>query len=261
MKTKRFEGKVGDAVAEWIDGPDLVLRRAHVIDERGRGETACVLVRADTVLGPDDSWYRRADGVRATARGKPMVRGGEVHLHGLWLPEFGDKSIAGAANVKGALAAGSGANILDPRQRAVADHVRDLCAIFGVEAHTLNERLAANQKDPDDLAHNGLRKFAVGAIVHLAHEIDVAWQGKGVGVPRQGLRAVAEVPQLAGVHRGTLASFHAQFAALCGFRPNGTGGAGEPRSELGRFVRDRYRAVRTRAVEAAAVAAVDTNND
>lgn len=199
--------------------------------------------------------YRRRDGARITSAGKTPAQGPVCRIVGLW--KYGETDpITGVSSCRRALRAGavSQCEIKDPRQLVLAQYVPEICAVFGVDPDSLRERTAADQTDPDDLAHNGLRKFAVGAVVHLAYEIDVAWSGRGGGVSRQGLRAVAEVPQLQGVHRGTLGSFREQFAALAGLGVDDRGRVREPRSGVGRYVRDRYVEIRRAAVEAAALA-------
>lgn len=252
MTTRRYDGAVGDdACVAFYDGETIVgLHRAPVVGQAHRAATGdIVIVECDGRM-----WFRRDNGTRLTYAGKPYTRDTGSRLRGPWL--YGDtSSFSGVEACAAAIRQAAGDGVADPRQQAIARSVPALCDLFGVDQWTLRERLTSESHDMVALAHNGLRKFAVGAIVHLASEIDVAWTGRGGGVARQGLRAVSEVPQLEGIHRGTLGRFRDQFAVLCGLGVDERGKVREPLSGVGRFVRDRYAQIRSTAV-AEAIAAV-----
>lgn len=228
----------------------IKLHHAQVVAQAHRAKVGdIVIVECDGRM-----WFRRDNGAPLTTSGKPYVRDTGCRLRGPWL-YGGNSPITGAEACSAAIRQAAGDGVADPRQQAIARSVPTLCDLFGVDQWTLRERLTSESHDMVALAHNGLRKFAVGAIVHLASEIDVAWTGRGGGVARQGLRAVSEVPQLEGIHRGTLGRFRDQFAVLCGLGVDERGKVREPLSGVGRFVRDRYAQIRSTAVAEAIAAA------
>jgi hypothetical protein len=238
MKTKRYKGKVGDMVAIGrYDGEDLDgLYMAMVTDDVG-GATALVdRVKVDgEQVAP--MWFGRDFGMAVTAAGNDPARPSKYRLLGAWDPAWGDADIEGAAEVKAAKrrarAAKAGTATKGPA-KGLAQAVADICQMFGVESDALRHRLPADPKDADDMAHNCLRKFAIGGIAHLAAEA-------ATGSPH---KAIAEVPALQGIHRGTIASFRDQFVAFAGL---GTDGASQPvqaRSFLGRCARERYLDIR-----------------
>lgn len=249
-----YEGKVGDiaAVGRYEGSTLVALHKMEVVDEirAGVGHRVALLPSGQARR----LWFLRLDGVRVSSRGEPL-QDPEHRLLGAWNDAWGDADIEGPTAAAAALRKAVAAKVQDPRQRSVARCVGDLCALFGVDPDTLATRLAADPNDPTEMAHNGLRKFAVGAIVHLSYEVDIAWTGERGNVAPQSLRRITEVPQLAGVHRMTLARFREQFAALCGFSTEDGTIVGEPPSEVGRFVRDRYIKIRKTAVLEAAAGA------
>lgn len=253
MLTARYEGQVGDTAAVGrYEGKSLVALYHMVVTREVRPKTGH-RVALQGVGKSRQAWFLRDTGERVSSLGHALTQGGDLRLLGAWSAEWGHADIEGAEACAAALRKAVAANVEDPRQRAVARCVADLCALFGVDPDTLNTRLAADPKDPSDMAHNGLRKFAVGAITHLSYEIDIAWTGGRRGtVAPQSLRRVTEIPQLRGIHRGTLTNFRDQFAALCGFSTEDGTQVTEPHSGVGRYVRDRYVKIRKAAVEEAA---------
>lgn len=259
-KTKYgYGGAVGDdacvAVLNEVTGRVAQMQRAVILASITRTGVAMVLAE---LPGERKHWFARKDGSHVTTRGTPVQRSPDVlSLVGPWLDAYGtDGHVLGEAACEEAMRRGAGVDIVDPRQQAIAGSVTAICALFGVGSDSLRERLVADETDTAALAHNGLRKFAVGAIAHLAHEVDVAWSGRGGGVAKQGLRAVSEVPQLRGIHRGTLGRFREQFAVFAGLGIDAAGRVREPLSDIGRFARDRYCEIRKAAVSAAATAIV-----
>lgn len=253
-KIKRYHGAVGDivAIASIMDKDVVSLMSGKICDERAVHDM--IGVHGTQLVSDKVFWFRREDGARMTASGAAYIARAvsEMRLIGPW--KYGEASINGieecraalrAAEVRPAPAVATSPGAASEQHNALAACVPAICDIFGLVPAQLSKRLAASRKDPDDLAHNGLRKFAIGAIVHLGREMDLNAGVHPGGVAKQGLGAVAGVPELAGVHRGTLYLFHAQFAALCGLSTeDGATKTTEPRSEMGRFVRDRYNAIR-----------------
>lgn len=131
----------------------------------------------------------------------------------------------------------------DKRRKVLGKAATQLCAVFGVDPTNLQGRPVADPTSPKSLAHNGLRKFAIGAIAQLALEVEDAW-ALAHGADAKPARATQLVPQLDGTHRGTLKSFHNQFLALCGMGDHNAKAA----CALGKFVRARYEEIRDAAL-------------
>lgn len=250
MKTRRYEGQVGDnvAVGLYTDGTLTAMLRGTVSGERG-GESPRVQV---LVADMTAYWFSRETGEQVTAHGKAYSGHGVRRLLGPWLDTYGEHDVGGAEACRTALRRAQGAGVRDPRQRSLAECVPDLCAIFGVAPGSLRDRVAGDVGDPEDMAHNKMRPLALGAIAYLARRIDIAWAGRSGGVVSQSERALSEVRALQGVHRGTLANCRAQFAAFAGLAQDEHGRPREPRSGIGRFARDRYLEIQRTAVAGAA---------
>ena len=241
--TKRYEGQVGDAVAvgQYEDGVLVALRRGLVEGVAGRDSRVGVCHAGDAE--GRRMWFLRDDGTRVNAKGVRLVSD-EYLLIGEWGETWDVSDIVGVGACMQAL----GSRATSSKPRDLRQFVAPLCTLFGVEAATLRFRNAADQKDPEDLAHNGLRKFAVGALVHLGREIDLAHANRNGGATRRAGTSLATIAELEGIHRATITSFHDQFLALCGFGMDARGRAREPKSGVGRYVRDRYVEIRKDAL-------------
>ena len=129
-------------------------------------------------------------------------------------------------------------HITDPRQRAVASRVDEVCRIFSgmLAAWPIEERLRPPRKaesDAEKIANDG-RKYAIGALIHLCRDLGVpAAERHGTGqYGRTQILALKEILP------GTEVTYDRLFAALY-----------EDDSDLGTLVRTRYGAILANAQE------------
>lgn len=128
--------------------------------------------------------------------------------------------------------------INDPRQRALARVIPDICAIWGMEPDDLIGRTAA--ATPAEMVINSHRKTCTGAIIHLGLALGIRWNALHGRPAAVGQSGETEIRDLIDAHRQSLASFRLQFCALAGVD-------GPPMGEIGQLVRARFAPIRAAA--------------
>ena len=129
--------------------------------------------------------------------------------------------------------------VKDPRQRALARAIPDICAVFGVSASDLGAR-TASKGDKLAVVRGAHRKFAIGMIAHAGRALTLHWNDMHARVQGEAQPGTTEILDLAPIHRHSLSQFSAQFAVFAGLSKEDGTAAGPPVGELGRFAHDRY---------------------
>ena len=130
------------------------------------------------------------------------------------------------------------ATVKDPRQRALAAAIPEICGVFGLSPADLGVR-TPSKSDHLLVVIGGGRKYAIGMAAYIGRVIGLYWNdmhGRKQGDAQAGH---TEIRDLAPLHRHSLNQFCDQFAVLAGLPVDGHP-PGEPVGEIGRFIRDRY---------------------